>query len=200
MKTPLPIQGKETFFAADRDTWRKWLTKHHAKKSEIWLIMLKRHVQRDCVVYNAAVEEALCFGWIDGKMCRIDDEQHAIRFTPRKPRSVWSELNKLRVQAMVAAGRMTEAGLALVRAAQESGQWEQAYAFAKDDATEIPPELASALARNKKARENFERFAPSYRKTYLNWLRAAKRDDTRRKRIQTIVTRSAAGKKPFINM
>ncbi len=88
MKTPLPIPGREAFFAADRHTWRKWLTKHHAKKAEIWLIMLKRHVRRDCVGYNAAVEEALCFGWIDGKMCRIDEEQHAIRFTPRKPRSV----------------------------------------------------------------------------------------------------------------
>ncbi len=101
---------------------------------------------------------------------------------------------------MITAGRMTEAGLEPAHAALESGQWEQAYAFAKDDTTEIPPELPSALAHNKKACENLERFAPFYRKTYLNWLRAAKRDDTRRKRIQAIVTRSAAGKKPFINM
>lgn len=183
----------ETYFARDRRTWRAWLRRNHQKKSEIWLVLNKKHVQRACVSYDAAVEEALCFGWIDGKLRRIDDEQHMVRFTPRKPRSVWSESNKRRVARLIAAQRMTEAGMALVRAAQENGRWDAEPRTAGD----TPPEdLAAALARNQRAQRNFTAFAPSYRKNYIRWVVEAKRPQTRQRRIREVVRRAAQNKKP----
>jgi uncharacterized protein YdeI (YjbR/CyaY-like superfamily) len=105
----------ETFFAADRETWRAWLAAHHAERSEIWLVFLKKHVGEPCVTLDEAVEDALCFGWIDGLLRRIDERSHALRFSPRKLTSQWSPSNKQRVERLVAEGRMTPAGLAAYR-------------------------------------------------------------------------------------
>lgn len=183
----------ETFFAVDRAAWRDWLERHHAQKSEIWLIFLKRHLNEPCVTYDEAVEEALCYGWIDGVLRRIDDREHAVRFTPRKPRSVWSESNVVRVERLIAEGRMTEAGMALVRAARESGAWDEA-ASGRPDVT--PDDLAAALAAVPAADAAWRVWAPSHRRQYIYWVFDGKRPETRARRIAEVVRRSAASIRP----
>ena len=113
----------ETFFAPDRAAWRAWLEANHASAPEIWLVFLKKHVAEPCVSLDEAVEEALCFGWVDSLLRRIDDRSHALRFTPRKPGSRWSASNKARVERLTREGRMAPAGLAAVAAAKERGTW-----------------------------------------------------------------------------
>jgi len=188
----------DRFFAKDRRTWRAWLRKNGRRKPEIWLVFYKKHTGRRCVSYDASVEEALCWGWIDGKLRRIDDEKHMVRFTPRRPGSIWSVANKARVREMIRQRKMTRAGMALVEDAKRSGTWQRASARESTDAP--PPDLKRALARNPKARENFEAFAPSYRKMYIAWVLDAKRDETRRRRIAKVVERSARGRKPGIDL
>ncbi len=152
---------------------------------ETWLVIRKKHTAKAGLTYVEALEEALCFGWIDGILKRIDDEKHTVRFTPRRKSSIWSEQNKKRVAKLIQAGRMTEAGLAKIKEAKANGQW--ARAAAREDATVVPPGLTAALAGNAQARENFEKLAPSYRKQFLYWIGSAKREETRRKRIKTTV-------------
>ena len=181
----------ETFFAVDRAVWRDWLERHHAEKREIWLIFLKKHLKEPCVTYDEAVEEALCFGWIDGILRRIDDREHAVRFTPRRPRSVWSESNVVRVERLTAEGRMTEAGLALVRAAKENGAWDEA-ASGRPDVT--PEDLAAALAAVPAADAAWRAWAPSHRRQYIYWVLDAKRPETRARRIAEVVRLSIAAR------
>ncbi len=192
------VDSEATFFARSREVWRGWLARHHASDRVVWLILLKKHVRKPCVKLGEAVEEALCFGWIDGKLRRIDDERHAVRFTPRQPGSVWSAVNKARVRRLTAQGRMTEAGRRLVAAGKKSGQWQKARV--RERTTAVPEDLAAALARNASARSLFEGFAPSYRKLYVAWVEDAKRPETRRRRIATVVARAAQGRKPGIDM
>ena len=177
----------DTFFAENRTAWHSWLKRHGTRRKEIWLVFLKKHVDRPCVTYEEAVEEALCVGWIDGILKRIDDEKHAVRFTPRKKKSVWSELNKKRVRRLIRQGRMTEAGMALVRAAKASGQWQKAAERERSDT--LPPDLEKALGRNRKAREIFQDLAPSRRKMLVGWILDAKREETRARRIREVVDR-----------
>jgi uncharacterized protein YdeI (YjbR/CyaY-like superfamily) len=184
----------KTFFAVDRQRWRDWLARHHASRTEIWLLLNKKHVGEPCVSYDEAVEEALCFGWIDGLVKRVDERQYAIRFTPRKPRSVWSESNKRRVKRLIRAGRMTAAGLALVQAAKDSGEWDRATQ--RERTTEVPADLEAALRRNGRARQNFHGLAPSHRKMYIAWIVDAKREKTRQRRIREVVARAARNLKP----
>ncbi len=176
------------------DQWRAWLADNHGVVKGIWLLFHKKHTGKPALAYEEAVEEALCFGWIDGILKRIDDEKHMIRFCPRRKNSVWSQHNKKRVRKLIEAGRMTEAGLAKVKEAKANGQWEEAAL--REDATRVPPELTAALARNEKARQHFATLAPSYRKQFVYWVTSAKRDQTRQKRIAETVRRLATGKRP----
>jgi uncharacterized protein YdeI (YjbR/CyaY-like superfamily) len=192
------VAGEGRFIARSRGTWRAWLTRHHVSDRCVWLILLKRHVEKPCVTLAEAVEEALCFGWIDGKLRRIDDERHALRFTPRRPGSVWSETNKARVRRLIAEGRMTEAGLLAVAAGKKSGQWQKARALART--TALPKDLALALESNPAARSFFAGLAPSYRKLYVAWVEDAKRPQTRQRRVATVLARAARGRKPGIDM
>jgi uncharacterized protein YdeI (YjbR/CyaY-like superfamily) len=184
--------GSQRHFAS-RDEWRAWLQANHAVEKEMWLIFYKKHTGRAGLAYEDAIEEALCFGWIDGILKRIDDEKHTIRFSPRRPRSVWSETNKRRVHKLIKEGRMTEAGLAKIEAAKKNGQWNNA-AVQKPN-PEVPPELAAALARNRAARRNFENLAPSYRRRFVYWIAMAKREETRRKRVAEVIGLLARNKK-----
>ena len=111
---------------ASRDDWRAWLEENHATALEIWLVHYKKHTGKPGLTLEEAVEEALCFGWIDGVLKLIDDEKYALRFSPRKKGSVWSETNKRRVAKLIRQGHMTEAGLAKVREAKANGQWQAA--------------------------------------------------------------------------
>ena len=183
----------DTFFAPDRETWRAWLEEHHASAREVWLVLLKKHVARPSVTLDEAVEEALCFGWIDGHLRRIDDESHALRFTPRGRRSVWSQGNKDRVERLTREGRMTPAGLAAVEAAKASGEWEAASA--REDATTVPDDLAAAL-RAAGVEETFRGMPPSQRKMYLYWVNDARREETRTRRIAETVRRVREGRRP----
>ena len=182
----------ETFVAPDRQTWRAWLEEHHQSAREIWLVLLKKHVERPSVTLEDAVEEALCFGWIDGHLRRIDDESHALRFTPRGRRSIWSQSNKDRVQRLIAEGRMTPAGLAAVEAAKANGEWDAASA--REDVDTLPEDLVRAL-REGEAYEAFTSLPPSHRKQYLYWVNEAKRDETRRRRIAETVRRVREGQR-----
>ncbi len=168
-----------------RDAWRAWLAKNHGSAKELWLVFHKKHTGKAGLAYDEAVEEALCFGWIDGILKRIHDEKHMTRFCPRRANSIWSERNKDRVRRMIGAGRMTEAGLAKVREAKKNGQWDKAAQ--REDTSIVPAELAGALAKDERARLNFEKLAPSYRRQFIYWVGAAKRQETRRKRVAEAV-------------
>lgn len=158
------------------------MAENHQDEEGLWLVFHKRHTGRSGLTYVEALEEALCFGWIDGIVKRIDDEKHMIRFSPRRKNSIWSEHNKRRVRRLIKEGRMTPAGLAKVTDAKANGQW--AKAGVREDTTIVPDELTEALAGNEKARLNFENLAPSYRRQFIYWVAIAKREETRRKRIE----------------
>ena len=170
---------------ANRDQWRAWLEENHAAAQEIWLVFHKKRTGKPGLAYDDAVEEALCFGWIDGILKRIDDKKHMNRFCPRRAGSIWSERNRERVRRMIEAGRMTEAGLAKIREAKANGQWDKAAE--RQDTTVVPAELTAALAKDERARRNFDKLAPSYRRQFIYWVGTAKRDETRRKRVAEAV-------------
>jgi uncharacterized protein YdeI (YjbR/CyaY-like superfamily) len=115
----------QPLYAATAAAWRAWLKANHAVAKEVWLVLHKKHVTKPCVSLEEATQEAMCFGWVDSLQRRIDDEKHALRFTPRSKRSVWSESNKQRVAALIAQGRMTPAGLAAVEEAKRNGEWDK---------------------------------------------------------------------------
>jgi uncharacterized protein YdeI (YjbR/CyaY-like superfamily) len=179
----------ETCFAPDRASWRAWLEQFGMSKTEIWLVLLKRHVPEPSVTYDEAVEEALCFGWIDGILKRIDDRSHAVRFSPRKPRSIWSQSNKARVARMIAEGRMTPTGMRPVETAKANGMWD-ATTPERIDVT--PPDLEEALAADPAAAERWRTWPPSHRRQYIYWVLDAKRPETRARRIVEVVRRAAA--------
>ena len=183
----------KTLHVTNVEDWRQWLEKNHDKENEVWLIFYKKHTGKPGVPYDDAVEEALCFGWIDSIIKRIDDEKFSRKFTPRKPDSKWSELNKKRVKKMIQQGRMTKAGQALIDAAKESGKWEQVISHPQD--FPIPPGVIKAISANKKAWENFNNLAPSYKKQYIGWITTAKKEETRQRRLKEAVQLLAQGKK-----
>ena len=180
-------------YVPNRDKWREWLGRHYATESGIWLVFYKKGTSKPTIDYEAAVEEALCFGWIDGIIKRIDDEKYVRKFTPRKAKSYWSELNKKRAGKMIKEGRMTTAGLAKIESAKKTGLWEQTGR--PKISLDMPLEFTKALDKNKRAKENFEQLAPSYRRNYIGWIQAAKRDETKKKRIKESVLLLAKGKR-----
>ena len=180
-------------YVTDRDQWRDWLCGHHAGEAGIWLVFYKKATSRPTIEYDAAVEEALCFGWIDSIIKRIDTEKYVRKFTPRKNKSDWSKLNKKRVAKMIKAGRMTEAGIAKIKAAKKNGSWNQDGKTSRS--LEIPGEFAEALADNKKAKERFQKLAPTYRRHYLGWIAAAKRPETRKRRLDESIALLETGQK-----
>jgi uncharacterized protein YdeI (YjbR/CyaY-like superfamily) len=185
------VKALQTLYVTDRDEWRRWLQANYAVESEVWLIYFKKHTGKPSIPYGVAVEEALCFGWIDSTVKTIDDEKYMQRFTPRKDKSNWSEPNKVRVRRLIAERRMTAAGLAKISAevlAQESPARPQAVA--------VPQFFIEGLRANKRAWENFNKLAPSYRRQYVEWVMSAQREETRRKRLKEAKERLSMNKKP----
>ena len=180
-------------YVSNRDKWREWLGRHYAIESVIWLVFYKKETSKPTIDYEAAVEEALCFGWIDSIIKKVDAEKYVRKFTPRKDKSFWSELNKKRANKMIKEGKMTEAGLAKIKAARKSGLWGQAGR--SNISFDMPLEFAQALDKNKKAKESFEKLAVSYRKHYIGWIQAAKRDETKKKRIRESILLLAKGER-----
>ncbi len=163
-----------------RAEWRAWLEQHHGRAEGVWLVSYKQATGKPRVTYDEAVEEALCFGWVDSKGNKLDAERSLLWFAPRKGRSGWSRPNKERVERLIAAGLMTPAGLAKIEAAQADGSWSLLDAV---ENLEIPPDLAEALAAYPAASENFNAFPPSARRGILEWIVQAKTPGTRAKRV-----------------
>jgi uncharacterized protein YdeI (YjbR/CyaY-like superfamily) len=149
-----------------RTDWRQWLAENHNKSEGIWMVYYKKHTKRKCVSYDEAVEEALCFGWIDSIVKTIDGEKYKQKYTPRRKNSIWSKLNKTRVNKMIKAGLMTPFGLEKIEEAKKNGQWEKAYATSQ--MPEIPAEFKQALEKDIEAFTNFMNFAKSNQRNYLN--------------------------------
>ena len=171
------------------------MEKNHAKSPGVWLIYYKKSSTKKRLEYNDAVEEALCFGWIDSTARPIDDQKYMQRFTPRKSKSGWSALNKRRVQKMVEQNLMTQAGLEKINEAKKNGAWEH---LDQIEALALPEDFESALSKNKKAKMNFEAFPQFTRKQFLYRINSAKRPETRKERIRLLVKMAAANKKPSI--
>ena len=184
----------ETFYAKTREEWRAWLEENFDKKKEIWLIYYKKHTGKPNVSYDESVEEALCFGWIDGILKRIDDERYTRRFTPRRKGSVWAPSNVKRVADMIKEGKMTDAGLAIIPKAVLEGK-AMGYTPVIPDDIPVPEDLEKVLAMNEKARDTWDSFASSHRKQYLYWINDAKGDDTKARRISKLVKMLEAGEK-----
>lgn len=175
-------------FFRDQAAWRRWLEKNHDKSSELWIITYKTHVGQKCLHYEEALDEALCYGWIDSRLKRIDDERHMWRFVPRRVDSIWSLSNKRRAERLIEEGRMKAPGLKKVEAGKKSGEWDKALSPSRPP--RMPKELRDALVKNKMAWRNFQGFARSYRTTYIHWVSVAKREETRKKRIEEVVRRA----------
>lgn len=185
----------KSFHPKTRKQWRQWLGKNHAKSPGIWLIYNKKSTGKAKLIYNDAVEEALCFGWIDSTLRPLDDERFMQRFTPRKPKSGWSGLNKKRIEKMIAERLMTKAGLEKIEAAKKDGSWESMDHI---NAIQLPKDFEKALTKNKKAKINFEKFPPFAKKQFLYRINSAKKETTRKERITLCVKMAAANKKPSI--
>jgi uncharacterized protein YdeI (YjbR/CyaY-like superfamily) len=170
-----------------RRQWRAWLTKHHTSSPGVWLVFYKTHTGVKSIPYEDTVREALCFGWIDSLVKRLDDDRYALKVTPRKPASKWSDINRKRWAELKAAGLLTSAGL-------ETAPTNKSYA-PRPVIPVLPPYIAKALKTNSAAWKFFRSLAPTYRRDFVVWIHIAKRPETRARRIRDSISLLAAGKK-----
>jgi uncharacterized protein YdeI (YjbR/CyaY-like superfamily) len=184
------VDGREIVEVADRAAWRQWLADRHAQRESIWLVFHKQASDGTSPTYDEAVEEALCFGWIDSTVNRLDDRRSLQLFAPRKPRSTWSASNKERVARLEQQGLLAPAGIAAIERAKQDGTWSALDAIER---LEEPADLAAALDTVAAARASWNGFSPSSRKAILWWVVSAKRPETRTKRIDQTVRMAAKG-------
>ncbi len=164
-----------------RAEWRAWLEQHHTQTEGVWLVSYKKATGKARFEYDEAVEEALCFGWIDAKANKLDTERSMLWFAPRKAGTGWSRLNKQRVERLIAAGLMQSAGLAKIEAAKQDGTWNALDAI---EELEVPPDLDQALKAHPLADQYFQAFPRSVKRGILEWISTAKKPATRAKRIE----------------
>lgn len=180
-------------FVENRSGWREWLSGNHGTSRGVWLVFYRKGFGTQSLTYEESVREALCFGWIDSIIRKLDGERYARKFTPRRRGSDWSESNRRRVEELASQGLMTPAGRLLVDAAKMDGTWQGS---AMPEIPEgVPPELEKALYGNPQARAFFEGLAPSHRKRFVMWVAVAKSPETRRKRARESVALLARGEK-----
>jgi uncharacterized protein YdeI (YjbR/CyaY-like superfamily) len=181
------------FCPASQQEWRKWLKQYHQTQEYVWLVLYKKQSNRPSIDWSAAVDEALCFGWIDGKRKSLDDEKFIQFFSQRKPKGTWSKINKEKVKRLIADGRMTKAGLASIERAKKNGSW-----IILDDVEEykVPPDLAKAFKSKPGSKTAFLSFSKSSQKAILQWLVLAKKPETRQKRIDEIANLAVQNLKP----
>ncbi|MFN6537541.1 MAG: YdeI/OmpD-associated family protein [Nostoc sp. EkiNYC01] len=184
-----------TFCPNSREEWRQWLETNHHTSSGVWLIYYKVKSGKPSVRYSEAVKEALCFGWIDSKVKSLDEERYMQIFTPRKPKSVWSKLNKQYIEELIEQGFIAKAGLEKIAVAKQNGSWNSLDAI---EALIIPLDLSQALEASKTARDYFEAFSNSSKKNILFWIESAKRPETRLKRIEQTVHSAVQNKSPLV--
>ncbi len=187
----------EQFYPKDRNAWRNWLNQNHKKFPGIWLVFYKAGTSKPRLPYDDMVEEALCFGWIDSLPRKLDDERSMLMFTPRKPKSVWSQLNKTRIEKLINDKLMMPAGAASIAIAKQNDSWDTLTASDTAAATnQLPDDLNKLFSKNKKAKENFQQFSFSIRKQFLAWIDSAKRPETRTQRLKQTMLMAAANRKP----
>jgi uncharacterized protein YdeI (YjbR/CyaY-like superfamily) len=174
--------------ADDRATWRAWLEANHATAGGAWLVSWRPRTGRAGLEYEAAIEEALCFGWVDSTSGTVDDERRRLYFAPRTPRSVWAASNKARVERLIRDGRMAPAGLAAIERAKAKGSWDVLDAAER---LEVPDDLAAALEARPPAAVHFAAFPPSARKMLLGWIATARRPETRAARVAKVAEAAA---------
>ncbi len=174
----------EVFFN-DRSEWRQWLVENHQHSPGLWVIFYKKQSGRTSLNYADFVEEALCFGWIDSIIKKVDEDRFLRKVTPRRPNSIWSDLNKQRIRKLQKENRLAPAGLALIEIAKKSGKWDTK---AKPETKPVTStEFLTALNNNPRAKTTFESLAPSQQKNYLLWIHSAKRPETVKRRIEEAI-------------
>ncbi|MBN1388189.1 MAG: YdeI/OmpD-associated family protein [Bacteroidales bacterium] len=186
--------GLKSLQLTNREEWRSWLEDNHKKEKEIWLVYYKRHTCNPRIPYDDAVEEAICYGWIDSIIKRIDENTYCQKYTPRRRKSKWSQKNIERAEKMIALGRMTESGLESFKEAKR----DPSLIIKTDDShsfIEIPEDMKSELQNTRDAFRNFISFPKSYRKMCIGWINAAKKPETRNRRITEVAGKAAEGKK-----
>jgi uncharacterized protein YdeI (YjbR/CyaY-like superfamily) len=186
-------KDRETFCPASRQEWRQWLIENHSLKQSVWLVYHKKKTNMPSVAYTEAVDEALCFGWIDSTRISLGDDQFMQFFCKRKPKSVWSKVNKAKIQRLISEGLMMQAGYESVETAKLNGSW-----VILDDVEDlkIPKDLAGEFKSRPGSKAYFMSLSKSARKSMLQWLVLAKRPETRQKRIAEIAEQASHGQKP----
>ena len=190
------IESTNALVFKNRNEWHSWLEKNHTTSNEVWLIHYKKSIGKKNLNHFDAVEEALCFGWIDSKLKKLDEEKFILKYSPRKSKSVWSKINKENAEKMISLGKMTQAGLDKIEEAKKQGFWDTAYTNLVKE--RLPSDLKKALIVNKTAWNNFQNYANSYRNMYIGWVKNAKTKETRKKRISQVVKNSLDNIKPGI--
>jgi uncharacterized protein YdeI (YjbR/CyaY-like superfamily) len=178
---------------ASRAEWRAWLAANHARTAGTWVVYPRVRSRTAGPSYEDVVEEALCFGWIDGRLRPVDDDVTSVWCSPRRPGSVWAASNRARVETLTVAGLMTPPGIAAVERARADGSWDLLKPV---EALEVPPDLAAAFDRHPGARERYEEFPASQRQQVLFWVYSAKRPETRARRVELAAARMAEGLRP----
>lgn len=178
----------KTFQARDRAAWRRWLEKNHEQETAVWLIIYHKTSATKTVYYDEAVEEAICFGWIDSIAHKRDEESKYQFFARRKPKSNWSRANRARAEKMMAQGLVQPSGMAMIAHAKKIGSW---MALEQVQSSVIPADLQAALDKNKTAKAYFDKFPPSSKRIILEWILSAKKPETRSKRIAETVSKAA---------
>jgi uncharacterized protein YdeI (YjbR/CyaY-like superfamily) len=176
------MQNPRRLHFSNREEWRSWLKRNQDAEKEIYMIFYKKHTGEPNISYDDAVEEALCFGWIDSIIRRIDDEKFERKFTPRTGKSRWSRLNRQRACRMIKEGKMTAAGLVMILEGKKNGEWFKNVSIKKE--LTIPSFMREALAANRKALDNFNKLARSHKRQYVGWVASAKKEETRQRRLE----------------
>jgi uncharacterized protein YdeI (YjbR/CyaY-like superfamily) len=185
MSTPKkPRREYPEFYPKDRAAWRAWLLEKHQETDGVWVIYDKKESGKERLAYSDAVDEALCFGWIDSVINPVDAQRYKQLFTPRKPRSEWSAVNKKKLERLTEEGLMQPAGLAVIAVAKQNGSWTK---IDEVEALVVPEELAKRLDASPNAKKNYEAFSRSVKKMYLHWINSAKRPETRTARVTEVM-------------
>ena len=180
----------KTFLAESVESWRDWLAEHHDSESEVWLIFHKVHRGVASIDYKDALDEALCFGWVDSLVKRLDDRRYALKFTPRRSDSRWSAKNRERYAALKASGRLKPAGLNRAPTDRSYGARPQRLEMP----AKLPPYIQTALRKHPKALRHFEALAASQRRRYFAWIESAKHEETKARRLKEAIRLLTAGK------